>query len=131
MSDVGRRGLEPDPGTASDQPDFRGCLKELTCWAGYTSLQQLEAGAARRGVSMPGSTAHRAVTTDRLPTADFVRRFVIACAGDDVRWTAARNVLADRDYARCPPAVDPPPSSPPPSSERNGEVVDVSPCPAP
>lgn len=129
MSNVGRRGLEPDPRTASTQAEFRRRLKELMRWAGYTSLQQLEMGADRRSVSMPASTAHRAVTTDRLPTADFVRRFVIACAGDVGRWTAARDVLADRDYARCPPEVDPAPSSPQPSSERNGAVVDICPYP--
>lgn len=80
-------------------------------WAGYISLQQLEAGAARRGIGLPVSTAHRAVTADQLPTADVVRRFVMACAGDVGRWTAARDALADRDCARRPPTVDKEPSS--------------------
>jgi hypothetical protein len=129
MGDVGRRGVEPDPCAASDQAEFRGCLRELMRWAGYTSLQQLEAGATRRKVSMPVSTANRALNTDRLPTADFVQRFVAACAGDVARWTTARDVLADRPYARCrraavspePPSLD--------SGGRDSEVVNVCPYP--
>ncbi len=56
MGDVGRRGGQPDPGATSDQAEFRACLKELMRWAGYTSLQQLDAGATRHGVHMPVST---------------------------------------------------------------------------
>ncbi|MBV9314896.1 MAG: WD40 repeat domain-containing protein [Pseudonocardia sp.] len=130
MSTVGRRGVEPDPGSALDQAQFRRCLQELMRWAGYTSLQQLEAGAMRCGVSMPVSTANRALNTDRLPTADFVRRFVVACAGDDAKWSRARENLADREYARCPPEVvhsEPSLSQPASRDGRDGEVVDTCP----
>ncbi|MGH3900133.1 MAG: hypothetical protein ACRDTA_18215 [Pseudonocardiaceae bacterium] len=124
MGDVGQRGAEPDPGAASDQAEFRGCLKELMRWAGYTSLQQLDAGAKRHGVDMPVSTAHRALNTDRLPTADFVKRLVVACRGNVARWVAARDTLADQNYARCPPVVDSKPSP-----ERNGKAVYACPYP--
>jgi hypothetical protein len=131
MGTVGRRGVEPDPGAASDQAQFRRCLQDLMRWAGYTSLQQLEAGATRRGVSMPVSTANRALNIDRLPTAEFVRRFVAAWAGNVDRWTRARENLVDREYARCPPEPEPAHSEPS-SSQRagcDGEVVDICPYP--
>lgn len=50
---------------------------------------------------MPVSTADRALSTDRLPTSDFVRRFATACGATDVaRWVGAREALADLRYAR-------------------------------
>ncbi len=72
---------------------------------------------------MPVSTAHRALNTERLPTPDFVRRFVVACSDDVERWIAARDVLGDQDYSRRPPVVNSEPSP-----ERNGDV-DVCPYP--
>jgi len=69
-------------------------------WASFSSLQQLEAAAVRRGTSMPVSTANRALNTDRLPTAEFVRRFVISCGADVATWIAARDTLADARYLR-------------------------------
>ena len=45
--------MEPDPGAASDQKEFRDCLTELMRWTRYGSLQQLDGGATRLGVSMP------------------------------------------------------------------------------
>ncbi|HEU5475284.1 MAG TPA: WD40 repeat domain-containing protein [Actinophytocola sp.] len=100
-----RIGPEPDPRTASDQAEFRALLRELMVWAGCGSLHRLEAVARRQNVSMPVSTADRALSTDRLPTADFVRRFVVACRGDVGQWVEARERLADRKYARNQPPV--------------------------
>lgn len=97
---LGRRAVEPDPWAASDQAEFRARLRDLVRWAGYTSLQQLEAGAACRGTRMPVSTANRALNNDRLPTAEFVARVAVACAADVNQWTAARDALADRRYQR-------------------------------
>jgi len=94
------RAGEPDPRVAKGQAEFRAGLRQLARWAGYASLQQLEAGAARRGTSMPVSTANRALNNDRLPTAEFVERMAIACAADVNHWLAARDALADRPYLR-------------------------------
>ncbi|NUT46181.1 MAG: WD40 repeat domain-containing protein [Saccharothrix sp.] len=100
---MGERIGEPDPGVAKGQAEFRLRLRELMRWAGHRSLQQLEAGARRRGVTMPVSTANRALNADKLPTAEFVERFVAACGGDVRRWLAARDLLVDRDHPRVPP----------------------------
>lgn len=94
------RAGEPDPRAAKSHAEFRSGLRQLARWAGYASLQQLEAGAARRGTSMPVSTANRALNNDRLPTAEFVERMAIACAADVSEWLAARDALADRPYLR-------------------------------
>jgi WD40 repeat protein len=94
------RAGEPDPRAAKCHAEFRAGLRQLARWAGYASLQQLEAGAARRGTSMPVSTANRALNNDRLPTAEFVERMAIACAADVSEWLAARDALADRPYLR-------------------------------
>src|SRR5688500_15490492 len=100
-SAVRDRRAEPDPASASGQVEFRESLRELMRWAGCDSLQQLETKARRHGVSMPVSTADRALSTDRLPTSDFVRRFATACGATDVaRWVGAREALADLKYAR-------------------------------
>jgi WD40 repeat protein len=92
------RGQPPDPWAASGQAEFREKLRELTRWAGFKSLQQLEAGAVRQGTSMPVSTANRAFNNDRLPTADFVERLAHACGVDFRPWLAARDALADKPY---------------------------------
>jgi WD40 repeat protein len=105
MQGAGRAHREPDPRSASNQAEFRSLLRELMQWAGFGSLQQLEAAARRLGGAMPVSTADRALNADRLPTADFVRRFAAACQGDVDRWVAAREALADRRYARDRPAL--------------------------
>lgn len=102
-----RRGPEPDPRAASDQAEFRASLRKLMRWAGYSSLQQLEAGAARRGTSMPVSTANRALNAERLPTVDFVERMAVACGADVKRWLAARDTLVDRAYLLRPAATEP------------------------
>ncbi|MGH3694660.1 MAG: RICIN domain-containing protein [Pseudonocardiaceae bacterium] len=96
----GRRAAEPDPWTASDQREYRTRLEDLLRWAGYNSLGQLKAGAARRGTTMPVATANRALKNDGLPTAEFVERIVIACGADVKQWLAARDALADRPYLR-------------------------------
>ncbi len=95
-----RRGPQPDPWAASDQAEFRMLLGALQQWAGYSSLERLEEGAARQGTRMPPSTANRALNNDKLPTADFVRRFVMACDADVAQWTAARDALHDLAYSR-------------------------------
>lgn len=95
-----RRGPQPDPWAASDQAEFRALLRALQQWAGYSSLERLEEGAARRGTSMPPSTANRALNNDKLPTAEFVRRFVVACDVDVAPWTSARDALHDLKYSR-------------------------------
>jgi WD40 repeat protein len=69
-------------------------------YAGFGSLQQLEAAARRRRLAMPVSTADRALNTDRLPTADFVRRFVTACGVAAEDWLAVRDSIADRRHVR-------------------------------
>lgn len=71
--------------------------------AGHATLHRLNAEATRRGISMPISTADRALNADRLPTDEFVRRFVTVCEGDVERWVAARNEIVDRKYERTPP----------------------------
>jgi WD40 repeat protein len=95
-------------------------------WAGYGSLQQLESAARRGGGALPVSTADRALNTDRLPTADFVRRFVAACHGDVERWVAAREVLADRKYVRDRSSLA---TVGAPAPARGGGPVDICPYP--
>lgn len=95
-----RRSPPPDPWAASDQAEFRALLRRLQQWAGYSSLEQLGEGATRRGTSMPPSTANRALNNDKLPTADFVRRFVMACDADVAQWAVARDSLHDLKYSR-------------------------------
>ncbi|WP_172803273.1 WD40 repeat domain-containing protein [Alloactinosynnema sp. L-07] len=102
----------------ASQLEYRHSLKNLMAWAGYRTLQQLQAGAERRGVPMPSSTANRALNADKLPTADFVCRFVAACGGDVARWIDVRDRLVDRRYA-----VDQPPTT---DDDPAGEV-----CPYP
>ncbi|HEV2781302.1 MAG TPA: ATP-binding protein, partial [Actinophytocola sp.] len=126
MPGVGGAHREPDPRTASDQAEFRSFLRELMRWAGYRSLQQLEAAARQHGGAMPVSTVDRALNTDRLPTADFVRRFVAACHGDVERWVAAREALADRRYARDQPSATTVGTQAP---DRNGDPADICPYP--
>lgn len=121
MRTGGRRDAEPDPARAADQAAFRSALKDLMRWAGYRSLQQLEAGARRCGVTMPVSTADRALNAERLPTADFVRRFATACRGDVEHWVGVREALADLGHGRGGPvAKEPDPA---------GEAADVCPYP--
>ncbi len=103
---------EPDPHTATCPADFRRLLGELMRWAGYGSLQQLEAGARAQGGTMPVSTANRALNADKIPTADFVDRFATACGGTPARWLAARDALVDRGYPRTPPPRPPQDVSP-------------------
>jgi len=122
-----RRDVEPDPWAAPGQAAFRARLRELLRWAGYTSLQQLEAGAVRRGTSMPVSTANRALNNDRLPTAEFVERVAVACGADVTRWTAARDALADRSYLRVARADDAAPAAD--SANRLDDVSDICPYP--
>lgn len=108
---------QPDPGAAVDPAAFREQLKKLQAWAGFTSLHQLESAAERAGVSMPVSTANRALNADKLPTAEFVRRFVTACGGDLARWRKAREALADAlADARYPRDPTPSPEPPGPSA---------------
>ncbi|MDQ2788861.1 MAG: ATP-binding protein [Actinomycetota bacterium] len=111
------RGSPPDPWSASDQAEFRALLRALQQWAGYSSLERLEEGAAHRRTSMPPSTANRALNNDKLPTADFVRRFVLACDADVARWTAARDALHDLKYSRDTPATGPVENSVPDSRD--------------
>ncbi|WP_461122830.1 nSTAND1 domain-containing NTPase [Saccharothrix stipae] len=95
-------GRTVDPDRAADQAEFRGLLRELMQVSGHGSLNQLQIAAQRNGVHLPVSTADRALNADRLPTADFVRRFVRACGRDPEPWIAAREKIADRKYARTP-----------------------------
>lgn len=97
-----RQRSQPDPSQARNQTEFRDLLRALMTWVGHQTLRELEEGARRRGTVMSISTASSALNTDKLPTAEFVRRFVIACDGDTAGWTAARDTLADRRYAREP-----------------------------
>jgi len=122
-----RRGAEPDPWAASGQAPFRARLRDLLRWAGYTSLQQLEAGAARRGTSMPVSTANRALNNDRLPTAEFVERVAVACSADVKRWSAARDALADRSYLRVARVDDAAPDTE--AANQSDNVPDTCPYP--
>ncbi|WP_370941975.1 hypothetical protein AB5J62_22975 [Amycolatopsis sp. cg5] len=81
---------------------FRTQLRELMAGAGYRTLQQLQDGARRRGVQLPVSTVNRALTADKLPTAEFVRRFVAACEGDVEHWIELREQIVDQRFAQRP-----------------------------
>jgi len=122
-----RRGREPDPYSARDQAGFRALLRDLQKWAGHTSLEQLETAARRRRGSMPRATANRALNADRLPTADFVKRFVLVCGGDADSWVKARDALADAQadahYRRDAPAKDRIAEQSDPPAESEGEAA--------
>jgi len=76
---------------------------------------------------MPVSTANRALNNDRLPTAEFVERVAVACGADVTRWTAARDVLADRPYLRVARVDDAAPDAD--GGSRLDDVSDVCPYP--
>jgi len=115
---------EPNPAAARDQAEFRALLADLKEWAGYSSWKQMEDGAARRGVTLQVSTAQRAVTTDRLPTAELVSRFVAACDGEVQRWCAVRDSLADMKYRRPVPNPGPERAKPDAGGGPSGPLLD-------
>ena len=99
----------PDPWAARTPQEYVYQLRKLRAWGGKPSVRAVYAYASGPRFYSFRSTFYDALNPKRtsLPSLEFVRMFVSACAADVEEWVSAWQVLSLREFEKANPSPIP------------------------